>query len=169
MQLRCLFELKMTMTAETIKGKNLISESVFFKGKITWFVTHEGSWTFFVSSLLQWSSNFMAFTKQSIGNAKQFLGVVKKGKGFLVFVCSLHVVWLFRKLSLILRFYLLFWNGHLWHLVINMTAKVRTSKRWSIGTWWHPLRSLIDLEGLKTLFFPRWPAAQPRGRTWNGC
>lgn len=120
--------------AKTIKGNNVRSESVFFKGKITWYVTHKGSWTFFVSNLLQWSSNFMAFTKQSfasIGNAKKLFDVVKKKKkkSALFFVCSLCVVWLFRKLLLILSFYLLFWNGHLWHLFINMILKVRISKK----------------------------------------
>lgn len=118
------------------------------ENKITWYVTHKGSWTFFVSSLLQWSSNFMAFTKQSfasIGNSKYFFDVVKKKtkKGTLLFVCSWCVVWLFRKLLLILSFFVLFWNGHLWHLFINMIVEVRISKRWSIDIWWHPLHSLI--------------------------
>lgn len=35
LQLHCLLELKITMMAETIKGRYVRSESVFFKEKIT--------------------------------------------------------------------------------------------------------------------------------------
>lgn len=102
--------------------------------------------------VISWLSQNKALP--ALGMLKKLFDVVKKKekkKSVLLFVCSLCVVWLFRKLLLILSFYLLFWNGHLWHLFINMILKVRISKRWSIDIWGHPLPSLIYLKDFKTL------------------